>query len=235
MLRADDARVNQSSANLGRLSTGPIRRWVKGKPRLAASASLAGLPEVKASSAFGHNLGVFLRALVVLVILVVVLGVASWVILALTVLATPTVSGTVWGVQRASWIVGEAPIGSVTAALPQAASTDVLGRLSEVFTGYPQSYIAEVVAKPGSKIETKLNGSLVVDGKVTQFSFSSGIAPTQLQDAYLGVCLEGPCGKVGGPVFIPVKNSLGKVLSGVGLSGVSAPPSLPVSVGSSRG
>lgn len=227
--------MNQSSPNLGRLSTGPIRRWVKGKPRLAAATSIGGVPEVKASSAFGHNLGVFLRALVVLVVLVVVLGAASWLILAATVLATPTVGGNVWGVQRASWIVGEAPVGSVTAALPEAASTDVWGRLGEVFTGYPKSYLAEVVAKPGSMVETDLNGTLVVDGKSTQFRFPSGVAPTQLQDAYLGVCLEGSCGKVGDPVIIPVNNSLGKVLSGVGFGGFAGVPTLPSGNGSSRG
>lgn len=220
--------MNEIRPAAGRLSAGPIRRWVRGKPRLAATQSghLAVSSGPKLENAFAYNVGVIFRALVVLVGFTVAVAAATWFILATTVLATANVDGTVWVTQRSAWVQGQAPQGSVALVNAAPVTNDLPARIGEVFGGYPQASVVEVMAGPTQEVLTTIDGHLMVDGMDSGYIVTTPIAPTTLQDVYLTQCLSGHCGTSGRPYEVPVQNVFGKVLTGLTFHGTVAPDSL---------
>lgn len=226
-MRADDHHVNETRPQAGRLSAGPIRRWVRGKPRLAATSTgtlSAVTVDAKPANSFTYNIGVLSRALVVLVGFTVAIAAATWFILVTTVLATANVNGTVWVVQRSAWVQGQAPVGSTALVNSSTVPTDLPSRVSEIFTGYPQASVVEVMAAPTQEVVTNIDGHLIVDGEDSGYVVSTPIEPTTLKDEYLTQCLSGSCGAAGEPYKVPVQNVYGKVLSGLTLHGLVSPP-----------
>jgi hypothetical protein len=171
-----------------------------------------------------YNAGVLFRASIAFLVLTVLVAIASWLILVLTVMATPSINGDTWAVQRSAWIEGKAPVGSVVVSSSAAIHRDPLSRIGEVFSGYPKSAVVEIVAQPLNTVSTTLNGTLVVDDKKTSYTLTSLVPPTKLSGSYLAVCVLGPCGTPGTPVTVPVDHMLGKVLGGIGLHGIDSVP-----------
>lgn len=216
----------------GRLAVGPVRRWVQGKPRLVAPAA-DGTPTLAAKNDdLSYRVGVIFRATVVLGTLAISMLLASWFILATTVLSTPSINGTIWSVQRAAWVQGEAPTGSVAMAGSNEVTRDLLGRVGEFFVGVDQAAIYEIAATPQQSIYTNPAGDLVVDGQKTGLVITTPVAPRTLNAAYLGICVQGPCGKPGTPVELPVAHVVGKVMGGLSLTGWQSAPTVSGSGGS---
>lgn len=211
----------------GRLAEGPIRRWVKGKPRLAASTpalASAGVQTRKQSSEILYNLGVLFRAGVVLFVMTLIVAIASWFILVLTVLATPNIQGNFWTVQKIAWVQGEAPVGDRIVILPEKVATNIGGTLLEVVTNYPDAAVVDVVAQPTDSVSTNVSGILFVNGEKTKIEIPSGVAIYDLGNEYLTVCVAGPCGEPGDAVIVPVENTLGKVIGNTDFKNNIVPP-----------
>lgn len=208
---------------VGRLASGPIRRWVKGQPRLAATTpapTLSAGAVVKEKTSFTYNLGVIFRASIVLFVTIFLIGLASWFILVLTVLATPVIGGNVWTVQRIAWVQGEAPINSRMAVMPGKAGTNIGERVVEIVTNYPGASIVDVVATPTENVLTDAAGVLYVNGEKTKYVVPGGVPVKKLGDEYLTICVTGGCGDKGKAVIIPVENSIGKVIGSTNFGNV---------------
>jgi hypothetical protein len=216
--------VNTFHEPTGRLAVGPVRRWVQGKPRLVAPSPDGTVTPVTKNEDLSYRVGVIFRAAVVLGTLAISMLLASWFILASTVLSTPNIGGTFWSVQRAAWVQGEAPNGSVVVAGSGDVTHDLLGRVGEFFGGIDGASIYQIAATPHQDIYTTPAGDLMVDGKKTGFALATPVAPRTLNAAYLGVCVQGPCGKPGTPVELPVAHVVGKVMGGLGLTGWHSAP-----------
>jgi hypothetical protein len=223
--------VNTFREPTGRLAVGPVRRWVRGKPNLAAPSPDGIIVAPTTAQNVSYRLGVILRAAVVLGTLAVGMTLASWFILATTALSTPNINGTFWTVQRAAWVQGEAPRDSVVVAGDNEVTRDMWGRVDEFFSGIDGANIYQIVATPMQNVYTTPANELVVDGTKTGLTLKAPVAPTALSEAYLGVCVKGSCGKPGTPVELPVTHVVGKVLGGLGLNGWKSAPAFTGSGG----
>lgn len=144
--------------------------------------------------------------------------------LCLTVLATPTINGNIWAVQRGAWVQGEAPNGSTAVSVSAPIANTPGERFADLLNGYPNPSIVRILAGPGQQIATNVNGELVVDGTPTGIALTTPVTRATLGDEYLTACLTGACGATGTPNIIPVTHILGKPLSGLG---APALPRLP--------
>lgn len=230
---ADVWGVNTFREPTGRLAVGPVRRWVQGKPTLAAPSPDGTLVAPTRAQNVSYRLGVIFRATVVLATLAVGMTLASWFILATTALSTPNINGTIWTVQRSAWVQGEAPKNAVLVAGSHEVTRDMWGRVTEFFSGIDGASIYQVVATPLQNVYTTPANELVVDDVKTGLTLKAPVAPTALSEAYLGVCIQGTCGNPGEPVELPVENVVGKVMGGLSLTGWQQPPTLAGSGGKS--
>lgn len=220
--------MNEPKLASGKSPLGPIKSWVRGKPRLVATETASTpLPKTTSEQApeFTYSIGVIFRAGILVLGVTLIVGLASWLILALTVLATPVIDGKMYNVQRSAWIQGKAPAGSVAAAMPQEVSRDMLGRIADLATGFPGATINVIVAHPGDTVYSKLDGTLVVNEKETKYVIPEGVTETDLTK-YLTVCVEGPCPDGKKVIEVPIQNVLGEVIGGFGFSGPVNIPAL---------
>lgn len=209
--------MSESREANAKLSAGQARRLPFGSsPKLAARK--AGLEQqAPGRRTPGSMLAVALKAILALVGFSALIAFASWLILVLTVVATPIVSNSTIAVtQRATWVIGEAPVGDRALALSSPMGYSTWDRFTEAFSGYPGASVIDIVAVPGDKVSTTFDGQLIINGKKTKTTLTDNVLSHTLGNAYLGVCVEGACA-AGGPVEVPADQLLGKVLNMVEL------------------
>lgn len=216
----------------GRLAAGPIRRWVVGKPRLAASST----PEITKSGPVAlpsaqlfYRVGVLFRASLVVGGMVVFAAVASWAILIATVLATPSIEGKTFIVQRAAWPEGQIPANSTVFALSNPVDRSIAGRFSLSVDGDSQASVVLVLGGPNAQVATNTDGAIIINGETTKFKVDVPIALHNVGGNYLALCVEGPCGNPGTPIEVPIEHTLGKVLGSAKFIGIAPAPALAVS------
>lgn len=224
-----------------KLASGPIRRWVVGKPRLAATPEItprlsAPTPSGASSSSptatgsagsnLGYRLGVLFRASVVLIVFATIVLAACWAILVATVLATPLVDGKLYAVQRAPWVEGKAPEKEIAYVVSQPVQRDLISRFSLQLGGDDNAAIMEVAAAANSQISVDGSGTILINGVASPYRSDEVFAPHRLGNSYLMVCVKGPCGTPGTPSEVPIERVLGKVLGSVKLFGLDPAPTL---------
>lgn len=215
----------------GRLAAGPIRRWVVGKPRLAASS----IPETTKSGPVAfpstqllYRVGVLLRASLVVGGMVTFAAVASWAILIATVISMPSVEGKTYVVQRAAWPEGQVPSNSTVFALSNPVDRSIAGRFALSTEGDSKASVVLVLGGPNVEVATNTDGVIVIDGKLTKFKTNTPIALHNASGNYIALCVEGPCGKPGTPIEVPIEHTLGKVLGSAKFIGLAPTPALTV-------
>lgn len=215
----------------GRLAAGPIKRWVVGKPRLAASSmpepTKSGSPTFSSSQLI-YRLGVLFRASLVVGTMVAFAAVASWAILIATVLAMPTVDGRTYLVQRAAWPEGQVPAQSTVFALSKPVDRSISGRFSLSTNGDDKASVVLILGGPNATVATNTAKSILLNGEVTKFTSEVPIALHNVGGNYLALCIEGPCGTPGTPIEVPIEHALGKVLGSTNMFGFAPAPALTV-------
>lgn len=215
----------------GRLAAGPIRRWVVGKPRLAASSTPE--PQKSGSVAFSsaqlvYRLGVLLRASVVVGVMVTFAAVASWAILIATVLSMPPLDGKTYVVQRAAWAEGQIPADSTIFALSSPVDRSIEGRFKLSTDGDKNASVVLVLGGPNITVATNTEGRILINGELTDTTVTVPIALHNVGGNYLALCVEGPCGSPGTPIEVPIEHALGKVLGSTKFLGIAPAPALTV-------
>lgn len=209
----------------GSLATGPTRRWTRSKPQLAAAlpenAPNPSIPPSARNAFFLVKIAAILLSTMILVVL------ASWALLSLTVIPTPRLNGDPWVIQRAANAQGQDPPGTTVFLLPTSADLGYLERLQMMADKGKDNSIVMVMANPYTTIKTGKNGALVVNGKTTDYTLDQQIEKTRLDNQYLAVCLLGDCGPPGTPIVIATDRVLGKVLGSLNLSGLGPLPKQP--------
>lgn len=216
----------------GRLAAGPIKRWVVGKPRLAASSTpetTKSGPVALSSAQLIYRIGVLLRASLVVGGMVTFAAVASWAILIATVLAMPSVEGKTYVVQRAAWPEGQVPANSTIFALSNPVDRSIVGRFALSTEGDSKSSVVLVLGGPNAQVATNTDGVIIINGELTKFTVDVPIALHNVGGNYLSLCVEGPCGKPGTPIEVPIEHTLGKVLGSAKFIGLAPTPALAVS------
>lgn len=204
-----------------RASGGPIKRWVVGKPRLAATSSGGYTdPGQKSQLEFTYYAGVVFRASVVIGALLSFVGIASWIILIGTVLATPKIENERFIVQRAAWPESQAPANALALMLNEPVDRSIAGRYKLNIEGAGSPAIIRILAGPGAKVRTDENLRIIINESGTNAISLSPIANHNIGNNYIATCLRGPCGLPGTPLEVPVNQVLGKVLGTPSLTGI---------------
>jgi hypothetical protein len=159
------------------------------------------------------------RSAVLLAGLFVLVAAAAWFLLASTVMATPKIGDDVWVVQRAAWVEGKAPAGALVVANGQPVRVEILERMSETVTGYPDGFVAELVAPANAEIAVSEDGFLIVDGDQTTILAPDLTDARELGQNYFASCVTGACGEPGTLFEIPVSHVLGQALYRVDFAG----------------
>lgn len=216
----------------GRLAAGPIRRWVVGKPRLAASSTpetpKSG-PVALSSAQLIYRAGVLFRASLVVGGMVTFAAVASWAILIATVLATPSLEGKTYVIQRAAWPEGQIPSNSTVFALSNPVDRSIAGRFALSTDGDSSASVVLVLGGPNAEVATNTDKTIIINGELTKFKANVPIARHNVSGNYLALCVEGPCGTPGTPIEVPIEHALGKVLGSAKFIGLAPAPALAVS------
>lgn len=223
-------RLAAENTQPGRLANGPIKRWVVGKPRLAATSDGYVDQGEKPKLAFVYYLGVIFRASIVIGLLVGFVAAASWLILIGTVLATPKIDGQTYVVQRAAWPESQAPAGVIALSLDSPVRRDMAGRFSLNLNNEGNPAIVRIVGGPNAYVRTDAQNRILVNDNATNAVSPTPIENHNIGTSYIAICLLGPCGTPGSPLEIPVDQVLGKVLGTPSLTGIkpiSDTPGLP--------
>lgn len=204
-----------------KLAAGPIRRWVVGRPLLAAGPELT--PQ-SPYAALSYKLGVAFRASVVIVVMMAVVSAACWAVLMTTILAAPSIDGKTMVTQRATWVEGKAPTGAVAVALEQPVERDMFSRIRMLFGDNAGASVVTIVGIPGHRVSATVDHNILVDGKPTGFTARLPFPAHTLTTTYLTVCVLGPCGTPGDPLEVPVDQVLGKALGSPTFTGWEPAP-----------
>jgi hypothetical protein len=202
---------------------------VVGKPRLAATIDVPDAPpHPRAPIAWAHGLGVALRATTVLAVFTAAVAAASWAILIATVVATPFLGSTPYLVHRAPWTEGHAPVGETVWVSSEPVDRTIVGRFALQLEGDTHAAIMQIVAKPNSIISTDKAGTIITSPATPGSSYTSPTPITRhnLGDAYLALCVTGPCGTPGTPSEVPIERVLGKVLGSPKFIGMDPAPAI---------
>jgi hypothetical protein len=205
---ADDLCVRTPTNSKPALAAGPIRRWVVGRPRLAAG------PELSPQSRYtvGYRVGVAARAFLVISLITAVVAAACWALLMTTVLASVSIDGKTIVTQRATWVEGQAPQGVTATVLPSAVQRDIASRIDMLLGNEHSASVVTIIGGPNARAATDLNGHILIGGVPTGYVSTTPIPAHNLGTAYLAVCVMGPCGTPGTPLEVPVSHVLGKTL-----------------------
>jgi hypothetical protein len=163
------------------------------------------------------------RASLLIALSGLLVAVASWFILVLTVVATVPAGNTVWVAQRVAWVQGQAPADSVALISSQPVTNGLAQRVGELVGGYPDAAVVQILARHGDQVLTDVVGELLINGQRTGLVLDEPVAPKTLSSEYLTLCLDGACAPATAST-VPVDRVLGKVLGGMSLSGPAQVP-----------
>lgn len=216
-----DSSSRDSAADSGRLAASKrVRRWLLGTPKLAADITSVTGETRERPNVFA----VLLRLFFLLVFMVIVVGVACWLIFGMTILPTVRAGGHNWLVRTGAWTQGAAPPGTPAFVLPNPVQRTPLAKAERLISPSGKNSVVNIVAGPDHKVTTR-NGKIVVDGVPTTIS-SKNVTKLTEGDKYFAVCQYGACGKTGKLLTIPVDRVLGEVVSEISLRGFTQPPTV---------
>lgn len=207
----------------GALAYGPVRRWSRAQPKLLATTP-GEIPDIDPKETLKRvTLG--LRFFITSIIVILISGIGALLLLGTTVLPVIPVDGQTWLVQRAVYVQGQVPKQAVVLSLGKPIERTVSSRFTLLFQNNPQASIIEIIASPLDKVNVNKQNIVIVNGQSTGLLPSEPMSPHTLGDQYLGVCLQGACGKVNTILEIPTNYVLGKVLGNVRFGlGLGSPP-----------
>lgn len=161
-----------------------------------------------------------LRSLVRVAVAAVLVAVALYVVLAVTVVAVMGSGAKNAIVVRGAFPGGIATQGDFAYISDTANDRSLMGKVEQAFVGVPGGATIQVIALPGAKLGTE-NGELLADGKPTGFA---GTPPqAMLGHEYLAVCVSGSRCASGDLVVVPDNRIIGKVNKFVGFRGLNSP------------
>lgn len=206
---------------MGRLSaTKRVRRWVVGKPKLAADVTVVTGEKPDRPNLFG----VLFRLAILCVSMAAVVAAGCWIIFGMTVMPLVRAGGENWLVRTGAWTQGQAPTGTPVFVLPDPVQRDALSKAVRLISPSDSHSIVTVLAHPGQKVVTT-GKTITVDGMDTGVP-ANGYTFVDNGGRYLAVCQIGACGKEGEVVTVPVNKALGQVLRQVTFTGLKPPPSI---------
>jgi hypothetical protein len=150
----------------------------------------------------------------------VLVAVALYVVLAVTVVAVMGSGAKNALVVRGAFPGGIATQGDFAYVSDLAYDRSFTGKVEQAFVGVPGGATIQVIALPGAKLGTN-GGQLLADDKPTGFA---GTPPqARLGHEYLAVCVSGSRCTTGVLVVVPDNRVIGKVNKFVGFNGLTNP------------
>lgn len=206
--KAADGPTDPGGGEPGRLSAGGrVRRWVVGKPRIAADVAAITHEEDTSVNVWG----VVGRLLLLLAGFTVAVGAATWFALSFTVMPSVQAGDSVWMVKRGGWDSGYAPPGSQVLVMEGEVDRGLLSRATLPFMPPGANMVGTVFATPTDTVQVGPAGTVVVSGS------DSGLPPPAAGlpppgSAYLVTCIEGGC-VPGETVAVPPTKVLGDTVT----------------------
>jgi len=160
------------------------------------------------------------RSFVRVAVAAILVAVALYIVLAVTVVAVMGSGAKNAIVVRGAFPGGIATQGDFAYVADVAYDRSFMGKVEQAFVGVPGGATIQVIALPGAKLGT-MDGQLVADDKPTGFT---GAAPQpRLGHEYLAVCVSGSRCTSGSLVVVPDNRIVGKVNKFVGFNGLTDP------------
>lgn len=202
--------MKSSAGHTPTLGDGRLPFWRRTRPLLAVDVA-APSEEEQAQTAPSRWIAATARGLAVGLVGLLLLTLAAWVILGVTVRPTPRVGGEMWAVQWAAWPEGAAPEGALVAVTGEPVERGILARLGYQF-GSGDVTVQQVVAGPGGIVSTDDALEVFYQGVATGLTSKTPIEEQSLGNAYLAVCLAGCDAREGYVSRVPVDNVMGEAL-----------------------
>ena len=199
--------------------------------RKRAPSLAAGLGDKDSPSDQGRAgvLVLVVRGVAALVVVSMILLVAAWLVLGLTVLPVLRVDGTPWVVKWSAWPEGAVPSGAIAMVDTGGKDTSLPGRFSMLVEPGSTRAVVEVVTGPGGQIRVESDGQTFINEVLVPWEGMFSEGETRLGDRYLVVCISGEQCTPGAPLLLPTSAVLGEVLGSLSLSPSLGPvPAAPV-------
>lgn len=207
----------------GALAYGPVRRWSRAQPKLLATTPGEN-PDIDPKETI-KKITLGLRFFVTIIIVIIISGMGALLLLGTTVLPLIRVEGNSWLVQRAVYIQGQVPKKAVVLSLGKPIERTVTSHLTLLFQDNSQASIIEIIASPLDKVTLSKQNIVIVNGHSLGLPPSESMIAHTLGDQYLGICLQGACGKPNTISEIPTDYVLGKVIGNIHFGfGLGSPP-----------
>lgn len=200
-----DGRLSADTGGGALSAGGRVKRWVIGKPKLAADVEeMTGEPVEKLNVP-----AIAVRLITLCLTVVLVVGFSIWFMLSVTIMPTMLAGDSAWLVKRIAWTQGQAPTGETAFVLPTPVERDPLSRLEMLLPTDTGNQVVTIIAKPGDSVQQDPTGMFVVNGLSTGIYGTAAGKYTGVDNTYLVSCQTGNC--IPGTVFeVPVENVLGK-------------------------
>lgn len=202
-----------------KLSTGHVRTVKED-----ASAKLGISDEAIVLPPVGEPLAVRgLRSFARVAVAVVLVAIALYVVLAVSVVAVMGSGAKNAVVVRGAFPGGIAAQGDFAYITGQAYDRSFAGKVEQAFMGVPGGATIQIVALPGATLASDLDGQIVANDKPSGFN---GTPPqARLGHEYLAYCISGTRCVAGTLVVVPDDRVVGKVSKFIGFNGLTDPTS----------
>ena len=159
-----------------------------------------------------------LRTALRVAVAAVVVGAALYVALAVTVIAVMGSGDKNAIVVRGAFPGGKATPGQFAYISDQAYDRSLMGKIGQAFVGVPGGTTIEIIAVPGAKLATDMDGQIMANQLPTRYYHTPGAAlpAAQLGHEYLAVCVSGSRCATGALVVVADNRVVGKVSKFVG-------------------
>lgn len=180
-------------------------------PKRKASDKLITTIDTAPSEPISRSAVKIVKALLSLIIAGIFTTLSVWTILISTVVATPSVNGVIFAVDRNAWTLGGAKSGDIAYSL-EIDQSGLFNKIGGHLNGSVNNgAIIKILGTPLDYINTNIDGYLIINGYSTEILSDRIIDRKQLGDTYLAECLEGSCGIPGTLYEVPIDNVVGSV------------------------